>query len=230
MIDIVPELLEKIRGDFFKEVSQNKSIIRIDSLIQNGSATYSDLNEYSALVGKSLGDSLQRHITVDVLPDGRMYFNIADRTLQTTLRDNYVIVSNATVDVQTVLNQNANLGLKAVKPELNESRIIGLVDKISNEVDFEEVQWLLGDPVINFSQAIVEDSIKANAEFHYDVGLKPKIIRIAEAGACDWCKSIEGTFDYPNVPEDVYRRHANCRCTTDYHPIEGRKTNVWTKR
>lgn len=230
MIDIVPELLEKIRVDFFKEVESNKAMIRIANLIKDGTATYKDLNDYSVWAGRFLGISIKKHITADVLPDGRMYYNIADRILRTTLKDDYDLVSTAALEVQNILNKNAGLGIKAIKPQLNEDRIVGLVDKISNEVDFKKVEWLLGEPVVNFSQSIIEDSIKENAEFHNKLGLKPKIVRIAESGACKWCRSLEGTYTYPDVPQDVYRRHDNCRCVVDYHPVDGKRTNVWTKK
>lgn len=230
MTDIVPELLEKIKKDFLNETQNSPAMNRIADLIKKGTATYKELNDYAVWSGQFMSISIKRHITANALPDGRMYYNIAERILGETLKDNYDLVSTATEAVQKSLNKQAGLGIKSIKPQLNEDRIVGLVDKISNEVDFKKVEWLLGEPVVNFSQSIIEDSIQKNAEFQYDLGLKPKIIRTAESGACGWCRSLQGTYTYPDVPQDVYRRHDNCRCVVDYHPVEGKKTNVWTKK
>lgn len=230
MNDIVPELLEAIKKDFLEEVRTNAAFKRIISLIEAGTATYKDLNDYSVWSGQFLSYALKKHVTEGILPDGRMYYNIAERILGETLKDNYELVSTATEALQTALNKSAGIGIKSIKPKLNEDRIAGLVDKISNETDFKNVQWILGEPIINFSQAIVEDSIKVNAELHDKLGLKPKITRVAEAGACKWCRNLEGTYSYPDVPDDVYRRHDNCRCIVDYNPGDGKRTNVWTKK
>ena len=76
----------------------------------------------------------------------------------------------------------------------------------------------------------MDDSIRKNAEFHHKVGLSPKIVRRVVGHPCKWCKSLEGSYNYPEVPKDVYRRHGKCRCTVDYHPGNGKKQNVHTKK
>ncbi len=56
------------------------------------------------------------------------------------------------------------------------------------------------------------------------MGLKPKIIRRTTFKCCEWCDNLAGTYTYPDVPSDVYRRHENCRCTVIYDPADGSKT------
>ena len=41
--------------------------------------------------------------------------------------------------------------------------------------------------------------------------------------------SLEGEYEYPDVPKDVYRRHENCDCTVEYISA-GKRQDVWTKR
>jgi len=228
--DIVPELLEAIQKDFNIAFANDSIIKQTGKLISSGLATYADANAYAARTGEILANAFKKHILLDVLPEGRMYFNIAERVLGETLNKNHDLISDVAQQVQTILNDRAGIGIKSIKPELNKGRIKDLVDKISNEADFEKVSWLLDEPVVNFSQAVVEDSIKANAEFHYKSGLSAKIVRTPEAGACEWCREVAGTYDYPDVPEDVYRRHERCRCIVEYDPSEGKRQNVWSKR
>lgn len=91
-------------------------------------------------------------------------------------------------------------------------------------------KWVLGESVINFSQTIVDDTIKTNAEFHYKAGLSPKIIRTSDGNCCDWCDSVVGVYKYPDVPKDVYRRHKHCQCEVNYYPGDGKYQNAHTKK
>ena len=222
MIDIVPELLEKIERDFAVLMEQSSTIQAILESIKAGTATYREANIFASEVGSALSLALRRHITIDSLPDGRMYFNIAERVLGETLGKSHSLIAGIATDVQTTLNKNIGVGIKPVGQILNKDRIKGLVDKISNESDFEKVSWLLGEPVVNFNQTVVDESIKSNAEFHYSSGLSAKIVRTPESGACKWCREVAGTYAYPDVPEDVYRRHDRCRCIVNFESSKGK--------
>lgn len=228
--DIVPALLEEIQNEFDKRTYNSKKLKKALLLLQNKKATYLDANNFAIEIGEILSDVLRTTITAEVLPDGKMYFNIADRILNPTMKKNYDLISNFIVDVQTELNRTANLRLKGQIPEFNQDRIDGIVNRVSSEEDFESIKWLLDDPIINFSQSIVDDGIKANAEFHAKAGLKPKITRRVSGHACEWCQNLSGTYDYYEAPDDIYRRHERCRCTVDYQPGDGRQQDVWSKQ
>lgn len=229
--DIVPELLEKIQNEF-KDKSTKSKIIREKILaLENKNVTHKDSNEFAVEVGKILADVFKDEITADVLPDGKMYYNIAKRLIEPNLQNNFDIVGDYSRDVQQTLNEKANISFKAIKPEINQDRIDGIINKVVEYDDFEKGKWLLDEPIINFTQAIVDDTIKANADFQYKSGLSPKIIRKETGNCCDWCKNLVGTYDYPyDVPKDVWRRHRYCRCTVDYLPGDGRKQDVWSKK
>lgn len=229
-IDIVPDLLDKIKRDFNAGLSKSSKIAAIRKAMNDGLATYADANEYAQEIGSILAQSFKKYITPASLPDGRMYFNIADRILTQTLENNHNLISVASSEIQTQLNTAAEIGIKGVKIGLNKDRINGLVDRVSSEIEFEKIAWILDEPVVNFSQSVVDDTIKVNAEFHSNAGLKPKIVRTPEGGACEWCREVAGTYTYPDVPDDVYRRHERCRCTVEYDPGESKRQNVWSKR
>lgn len=177
-----------------------------------------------------MADAFGSEIAPGVLPDDKMYYNIAKRIIGSSLQYNYDLVGDYARDVQTLLNEQAGLSIKGIKPEINQDRIAGIINKISNYETFDQGKWLLDEPVVNFSQSVVDDTVKANADFQYKAGLRPKIIRTEAGNCCDWCKGLAGVYDYPNVPQDVYRRHRFCRCTVDYHPGDGKKQDVWSKK
>lgn len=229
--DIVPELLEKIQKEFKNKSEKSKVLKRKILDLKVGKATHIDSNEFAIEVGKILADVFKDEITSDVLPDGKMYYNIAKRLIEPNMKNNYDLVSDYSRDVQETLNKKSNISLKAIKPEVNQDRIDGIVNKISEYDDFKKGKWLLEEPIINFTQSVIDDLIKVNVDFQYDAGLSPKIIRKESGNCCDWCKSLVGTYDYPDdVPKDVWRRHRFCRCTVDYLPGDGKIQNVHTKK
>ncbi len=213
MKDITPDLLERIKKDFERQISSNSKISDLIGKLDKGTATYLDANEYSIEIGRTLANVLGKNISSDVLPNGKMYYNIANRIINDTLSRNHDIIADYAAKTQKALNTKAKIGLKVVKPVLNQDRIDGIVNRASSEDRFDNVKWILDEPIVNFSQSIVDDSIRENADIHYQKGLTPRIIRKESGKCCKWCRSIAGIYAYPDVPKDVYRRHQNCRCT-----------------
>lgn len=93
-----------------------------------------------------------------------------------------------------------------------------------------DIEWLLDAPIVNLTESAVEKSIKANADFQYDAGLRPRVIRRSSGYCCEWCAALEGEYEYPDVPDEVWMRHRNCTCIVEYYPGDGRKQNVHTKQ
>lgn len=230
MDDIAPKLLDKIQKEYDKLLKDDGVVKEVIEKIANGTANYQDANSFALTLGNILSKSYNSNLSSSVLPDGKMYYNIAKSIIEPTMRNNYDLISGATSEIQTILNKQANIGIKALKPEINQDRIDGIINKISNADDFDAVKWVLKAPIENFSQNIVDESIKQNAEFHANSGMRPKIIRRLAGGCCEWCAAVAGTYSYPDVPKDVYRRHSNCRCTVEYHPGDGKVQNVHTKQ
>lgn len=228
--DIAPALLEQLRAAFLENLESDKTAARLLEEIQNGTATYATAGDYAEQVGTALADAFSAVLTADALPDGKMYWNIADRVVLPLLEQDYELVSDAAVQVQTALNQAAGIGIKAQKAALNTDKVDGLLNKISAADSYDNVAWVLGEPVKTFSRSVVDDTVKANAEFQSNAGLHPKIVRKAEFKCCEWCSALAGTYEYPDVPDDIYRRHENCRCTVEYDPGSGKRQNVWTKK
>ena len=228
--DIVPGLLEVIERDFNAFLQQNKKVERVRQRIEEGSATYEQAYEYAQQVGEALANSFEKNISSEVLPDGHMYFNIADRILNSTLERNHILVADVSVEIQEILNRKAGLGLKGVSPELNRNRIKSIVERVVHEEIYDDVAWMLEEPIVNFTRSVVDDTIETNADFQYQVGLYPRIIRIAKGSeVCEWCRALEGTYKYPDVPRDVYRRHDRCECIVEYDPGDAKRQNIWSK-
>lgn len=230
MEDIVPGLLHRIRSSFQKRMEENKEIQALYKKIQSGGATYADATDYAYQVGRALSQALGENLSPAVLPDGRMYYNIADRILRPLMEENYSIVAKAAQMVQKALNQQAGIGIAAQMTAVNLDRIQGIVDKVSNAEVFDDVAWVLDEPVKNYSMNVVDETIRKNVDFQGRSGLFPKVIRKSERKCCSWCSNLAGEYEYPDVPDDVYRRHENCRCIVEYDPGSGRRQNIYTKK
>lgn len=249
MNDIAPKLLKRIQDEFAKAFNSDKTVSAIYKKTKDGAITYADANDFSIRAGEILSDAFNKYISEDTLPEGRMWYNIADKIMQPTLENNYDLITGICEYAQKTVNDESGVGMNYVKPALNQNKIDGFIDKLSNSERYDEVQWLLKEPVVNFSQAVVDDSIKANASFHAKSGLSPKIVRkldnaetrtvtrgkskIRYKVPCKWCEALAGTWDYLDMPDfiadNIFRRHENCRCTVEYVG-DGKRQNVWTKK
>lgn len=229
-IDVLPKLLEEVKNEFELAYGESEIIRNTFATLEAKQATYKTANEFAIEIGEILSKALGASISADKLPNGKMYYNIAHRLLTDVLGRNHELVSGYASDVQKNLNDKAKIGLKVQAPELNLDRVAGIVNRFSSEENFEDVSWLLGEPIVKFTQSIIDDSIRKNAEFHYKAGLQPEIVRKSFFHCCEWCQEVQGNYKYPRVPKDVYRRHQHCRCILDYDPKNGKTQNVWTKK
>lgn len=229
MDDVAPALLEKIQKSFRAKIASNPKIRAMEKNIQEGSATYADAEKYAEAVGELLSQAFRDVLTPGALPDGRMYYNIAQKILDPMLKEDHKIVAQAAAMVQQNMNQSIGIGLKAQTPEVNQDRINGIIQKVSGAENFEDVAWVLDEPVKNFSINVVDSTLEKNVSFQGNAGLKPRIIRRSVGNCCKWCNALAGVYDYPDLPREVYQRHERCRCTVEYDPGVGKRQNVHTK-
>lgn len=221
MNDIAPDLLKKIQEYFGKEISE------ISEQIKKEDISYNEAYAYSIKIGDFLSRAFDENISVEILPDGKMYYNIADKVVRPMLKEEHTLVSEIAVKAQQRANKAAGIGIKALSAEFDAEKAQGIIDRVSSQ-PFEEIKWILDEPIKTFAKNVVDRTLQKNVEFQGKSGLSPKIIRRASSGACPWCLAVAGTYKYPDVPKDVYRRHANCDCVVEY--LDGGKIqDVHTK-
>jgi len=228
--DIVPALLEAIQASFDKGRASDKTIKSILKKIGDGTADFTDGHEYSKRVGEVLSGTLQKEITPETLPDGKLYWNIADRTVRPMLEQNHALVNETAGQIQRILDEEKGIYLNPVSGGFPEDRVHGLIDKMCGEEDLEKAMKWLGSPIVNCSEAFFDDFIKANAEFKHGAGFETWIERKTRPGCCKWCANLAGIYNYEDVRHgsDVFRRHEDCHCIVTYG--EGKKRqNVWNK-
>lgn len=220
MDDIAPELLEELRRLFLEQLGEEPLTA------ESWPEAYAAAEKVGDALAGAFGQALRR----DALPDGRMYWNIADRAVRPLLEQGYTLAADAAEAAQQALNTAAGLGLRAVAAPLDTDRVDGILNRLAAAEQYEDVSWLLDEPVRLLARSAVDETVRRNVEFQGKAGLRPRVVRTAEPGACKWCRALAGSYDYPDVPKDVYRRHENCRCRVEYDPRDGRRQDVWGKQ
>lgn len=220
--DIVPELLEKLVNDYRNRLKYDSELNEIRKRIEKGTAQSIDSERFSVRAGELLKESFSKIVKPEVLPNGQMYYNIANRIIPPNLKENFEQTSKAAVDVIKVQNQRRGGDLARVipaEPDLNQDRIDGLVNLACSKESYAEVEPRVLESFVNFSQSVHADTIGENAKQSSKMGFKPEIKRNADSKCCEWCSSKAGTYNYrSDMDRDVFRRHENCRCTVEYDP------------
>lgn len=230
MADIGAELLEKIRTEFQKTCKADKYIQSVLKKIEGGTANMEEVALLSKQLGFRASQAIGAHVNVAALPDGKMYYNIADTILTGVLKDNYDIINSAATECQKALDSQVGINITPQQAAFPTERVQAVVNAASIPDIAEEVMIRrMTSPTQNITESFYNDYVQTNVKFRSDAGLDCYIIRNDHGGCCKWCSKLAGKYHYPeDVPKDVYRRHDNCGCTVTY--LNGRKAqNVWSK-
>lgn len=229
MKDIAPELLEKIKKSFEEGMEQNGAMKKLEARLKSGEGGFEEAEQYAGEVGRALSAAFGEHLSSDVLPDGRMYFNIADRVVTPLMEEEYRLATEAGMEAVRAANERAGIHLQGREPAFEPERVKGIVDRLASEESFDAVKWILGDPVESYAVHCVDETVKKNAEFLHKAGRTARIRRDSASRCCDWCAALDGVYEYPGVPREIYARHNNCTCTVEYLPGDGKAQDVWSK-
>lgn len=233
MKDIAPELQAKIEKTFRDNLQSNKRIQQLKAMLDAEKPNYSAADQYALEVGQALADAFHKHVTADILPDGKMYYNIAERIIPPSCRVSYEEISGYAETIVRGMNQRAGIGIAPQRAPFNTDRVKGLVERACGAEQYEDIRKSFEGDLVNYAQSVSTETMTENAEFGWKAGMNPVIRRIASADCCDWCAALDGEYAYEDVQDtgnDVYRRHRDCRCEISYDPGGSHVQNVHTKR
>lgn len=230
MADIGAELLKKIRAEFQSRCRADKYIQSFLKKIDGGTAEMEEVALLSKRLGLRASQAIGAYVNASALPDGKMYYNIADTILTGVLKDNYDVINSAAAECQKALDKTAGINITPQQAAFPTERVQAVVNAASVPDIAEEVMIRrMTAPAQNITESFYTDYVQKNVKLRSDAGLDCYIIRNDHGGCCKWCSKLAGKYHYPeDVPKDVYRRHDNCGCTVTY--LNGRKAqNVWSK-
>lgn len=207
------EVYGEMKESFIRSFSRNDRIKRLLNRIDEETATFADLWEFSRLVG-TLGSRAATARAEQLLVVADPYNQIMDY-LRTCC---YEPVADYAVQTQQIRNEARGIGLKAQKADFDANRASGIAHNVANAEDVEEIKKMLGPSLEGFTDKTIPDTIKKNGRFLSDAGVSTKVIRIADPTCCDWCQEIAGVYDYEDVKRtgsDVWLIHDNCKCSIE---------------
>lgn len=229
MNDETIKLTGNIQKEFERLSKKDKEFQTLLKATLENSKSYTDALNLADRLGANLSEAVKKNIAEGILPDDILSKEIADDIVNSVYGNAFDIAEQAAQNVQKRINESAGLGLNTVSPQTKQERLASLSNTVADK-NINEAGKTLTKAARELPQGAVSDTLKANADFQGKSGINARIIRRAESKCCKWCDSLAGSYKYPDVPRDVYRRHANCRCTVEYYPGKGKeKQNVWSK-
>ena len=231
MVDVGEELLRAVRVDFRQELGDSGSrLAKLLKRIQGGKGTMHDAALFSKECGAALSEAIAKNVTPDRLPNGTLYYNIAEKILGGTLRDNYDLLNMVAQAVQEQTDSKLNIRIEPQKAEFPQERVHKIINAAADQTaDSETIKRRLDSPVRNVTESFFDDYVEENARFRDEAGLQTYLVRQTNGKCCDWCASLAGRFRYEDAPEGIFARHDNCTCTVDYITRTYRQ-DVWSKR
>lgn len=230
MADIGAELLEKIRAYFKKKCQGDAYIQSVLGKVAAGTAQMEEISLLSQSIGFRASQAISEFVNVAALPDGKMYYNIADTILSGVLKDNYEIINSAAAECQRALDRKMGINIEPQRAPYPTERVQAVAGAASApDISEEKMVRRMTSTTENITRSFYDDYVETNVKYRSEAGLECFIIRSDHGGCCKWCAALAGKYRYPEeVPKDVYRRHDNCTCTVTY--ISGRKAqDVWSK-
>lgn len=230
MSDIVPALLEELERRYTHANETDPRLAGITKRIRDGTPRVEDAHFFAEYRGENLAQAFQDTLRPGVLPDDRMYYNIADRTVTPTMRETFAATQEAAAAIQKLQYADDGIGLIPVTADFPAERVAGLVDKVSGAATLEAAKSWLDEPLVNTAISYYDDFAQANARTAARAGLETTIERklgrferkraapIGKAKGrsyevpCEWCRALAGTYQFNDLPPDIWRRHENCRC------------------
>ena len=132
---MVPDLMEKIQKGFDSRLISSGKIRAFESRLKAGKASAGDVSEYAADIGDIAAAVLADTLTESALPNGRIYYNIADRTVMPLLHQIFSLVMDAAQKQQTADNKKTGIRIKAVSSDFPEDKLKDLMFKFSEIFD-----------------------------------------------------------------------------------------------
>lgn len=219
--DIAPKLLSSVERAFKNGLTRRGvgDSKKVKALAADGKLK---LHDYSKKVGDALADAYAKVLTPDVMPDGTLYYNIGNKVIRPTITEAHGLVSDVADVSQTARNKKIGIGLKPIRPPIEEDRLAGIIDAVTSGL-LEDTATYLNEPVKNIVDHFADRHLEKNAEFLTNSGVSTQVIRTAESTCCDWCSDRAGTYaNYLEAKEnEAFARHEGCRCSLEISSSRG---------
>lgn len=221
MSEFGTELSGKIQKRFLNLLKTDRTLNRVKNRVRDGT-DYEIANEYAIRAGELLSQA----INAETKTLSYMSEEVAREVLYPVLTLDHALVNTASVQIQQNMNAANGINVSAMSADLDTNRIEGLITKVGSYDTYDAARWVMGEPIVNYSQSTVDYTIRKNMDANARLGMEAQLIRKVDPAetakgnrACRWCQSLAGTYRYNDVKDtgnEVFRRHRGCRCQLIY--------------
>ena len=120
--DVSQDILNAVAKDFEKKYKSSKAVNKLILKIEKGTASHMDSYQFAQKVSDFLNYAIKKNMTEGTLPNGKLYYHIAEDVLTPLLKNNHALVTNYAKDVQTMLNKKEDIPFKGITAKYNTNR------------------------------------------------------------------------------------------------------------
>ena len=135
MEDVAPKLYEKIHKSFIAKTKRDMDVRSFNVKLSKDQAKPEDVSLYARALGECASSALIENIIQDELPDGKLYWNIAERTITPLIKEVHKMVNDAAIEVQKKADEARNIHLNPVRSEFPEERVRALLNGLMNALE-----------------------------------------------------------------------------------------------
>lgn len=220
----VEENYKRLSNELDKRLKADKRLEAIADKISKGKADFTDTEKYSHIVSQYMGEVISEYIGEITMPLGKEY------VCKELLREHYDRINDVLGEVQASVDDKLGIHLNPIKAPFPTERVDKAAHSLEDPtVPKETIERRAKSATENIAESMHDDYIKENAGWRSQAGLDCYLVRDADGGCCKWCQALDGKYPYATAPDDIFRRHDNCKCNVTY--ICGKKRqDVWSKK
>lgn len=132
MNDIGLELQKSIETAFNERLAIDVVIKAIKLKVENGKATQRDVTMLCKRLGEIVSKVLIENIKPEMMPNDKMYWNIAEKAIKPLMIQIHGIVNKVAAEVVEAERKTNGIHIKPIEPVFPEERIESLINNFVN--------------------------------------------------------------------------------------------------
>lgn len=185
--------------------------------IERGIANQNDVFELTKEIGRASNQAL-----AETIAEAGLTGEEAAEITEAVITDNYAVISDYAELVQKGQYELAELGIQPRQVNLSQAQYKQQALNVAAQVDATTAAaYIINEDVVNLIICQAFDNIMQQyAEQNKNLDIPQKVRRVWDGTEgshdtrhTDWCKAVQGTYDYPVTDNRVWQRHKRCGCS-----------------
>lgn len=128
--DIAVDLYARISTEFENKLKKDNEAKKFQNKLENNKADLADVSLYARRLGELASEVLIETLDEDELPNGIIYWNIAEKTILPLLKRVHRIVNESAIKAQKIQDAKVGIGINSIAGDFPEERAKAIIQKI----------------------------------------------------------------------------------------------------